>query len=87
MTVLMADGRFPVQTGLHMVFLLRVDSTCALIFAAVCLAVAMGAVTMNWPQILTIIILLAFGLGVTGNQATVVRSTRNDKYTASGGSL
>ncbi|APY32526.1 TPA: putative holin [Citrobacter freundii] len=38
---LMADGRFPVQTGLHMVFSAALIRR-ALIVAAVCLAVAMG---------------------------------------------
>ncbi|EFG6587636.1 hypothetical protein BMN62_003805 [Escherichia coli] len=38
---LMADGRFPVQTGLHLVFSAALIRR-ALIVAAVCLAVAMG---------------------------------------------
>ncbi|EJC0271761.1 hypothetical protein DJ544_26420, partial [Enterobacter roggenkampii] len=38
---LMADGRFPVQTGLHLVFSAALIRR-ALIVAAVCLAVATG---------------------------------------------
>ena len=38
---LMAEGRFPVQTGLHLVFSAALIRR-ALIVAAVCLAVAMG---------------------------------------------